>query len=72
MKGKGVFMNPISNQMFGYDFDRFVLQNPQMQINNPNVEIKPFNLNEPKKSEKSKKDLKKEKEKKKKEDNNSV
>ena len=62
--------NPITNQQFGYDFDRFVLQNPHLVYINNQVEIKkPFNIDAPDKSEKSKKDLKKEKDKKKKNDN---
>lgn len=61
-------MDPISNQMFSHDFDRFVLQNPHIHVINNQVEVKPFHINAPDKSEKSKKDQKKDKEKKKKED----
>jgi hypothetical protein len=56
-------MDPISNPIFGHDFERFVLQNPHLTIIHQTTEIKPFDINASKKSEKSKKDLKKQKDK---------
>lgn len=59
-------MNPISNQKFSDDYQKFVLQKPNVWEVNYNANAKPpkpFSL-EPKKSEKPKKDLKKDDEKK--------
>lgn len=62
-------MNPISNnQMFSDDFQRFVLQNPNVQfVNRPLVPPPPFRINKSEKTEKSKKDIGKQKENEKKE-----
>lgn len=58
-------MNPISNQMFSDDYQRFVLQTPICHVINQEMHIqpKPFNLKS-EKSKKTKKDLEKQKEKK--------
>lgn len=64
----GFFMDPITNQIFSYDFDKFVLQTPNVFPVNQQLEVKPFNLNKPaEKTEKNKKDLKKSKDKEKEE-----
>lgn len=53
-------MNPISNQQFSDDFHKFILQDSVTRVVNMNyVPKKPFSLDPPKKSDKSKKDLKK-------------
>jgi hypothetical protein len=55
-------MNPISNQMFSDDYQRFVLQNQVCHVVNQDVRIQPapFDLKS-EKSAKTKKDLKKQK-----------
>lgn len=55
-------MDPISSQ-FSYDFQKFVLQNPNVREFYYQIELKkPFSLDPPDKSDKTKKDLKKQKE----------
>ena len=59
-------MDPISKEIFSYDFHRFVTQD-LVRITPPEIqEIKPFNLKPPEKAKKAKKDAEKEREKKKK------
>ena len=55
-------MNPIGNQVFSDDFQRFVLQNNVCDVVNLNVRVQPppFDMKS-EKSEKTKKDLKKQK-----------
>lgn len=48
-------MNPIENEKFSYDFQKFVLQDPNVRMVNIDHPIKPFNLEAPKKADKSKK-----------------
>lgn len=55
-----VFMDPISQ--FSYDFRKFVYQDPNVQIVHQVIEPKPFTLNSPEKSSRTKKDLKKQRE----------
>lgn len=59
--------DPITEKMFSDDFQRFVLQNPNVnEIPHPTIDSqKPFILNPADKSEKSKKDADKQKEEKK-------
>ena len=54
-------MNPISNQQFSYDFQKFVLQDPNIHTIHMQATPKPFSLTPPEKSGKSKKDVKKQK-----------
>ncbi len=54
-------MDPISNQQFSYDFQKFVLQDPNVRVVHMQGIPKPFSLVPPEKSEKSKKDIKKQK-----------
>jgi len=59
-------MDPISKEIFSYDFHRYVLQD-LVRITPPEIpEIKPFHLNSPEKAKKAKKDMDKKGEKKKK------
>jgi hypothetical protein len=52
-------MDPITNSKYSDDFHKFVLQD-QGAIINPQAKVpKPFSLNPPEKSKKTKKDLKK-------------
>lgn len=48
-------MNPIENERFSYDFQKFVLQDPNVRVVNIDHPPKPFSLEGPKKSDKSKK-----------------
>lgn len=55
-------MDPISNEMFSHDFQKFVLQDPNVRIINTNVDPpKPFDIKPPEKSSRSKKDVAKQK-----------
>lgn len=54
-------LDPISNQLFSYNYQKFVLQDPNVRVVHPFETQKKFEL-KPKKSEKSKKDLAKQKE----------
>lgn len=53
-------MNPISNEKFSDDYNKFVLQVPDVHIVHKHPSSKPFDLGPPKKS-KSKKDSEKQK-----------
>lgn len=55
-------MDPITGQIFSYDFQRFVLQDPLINAPKPKATQKPFDLNMkgPEKTDKTKKDMKKE------------
>lgn len=53
--------DPISNQQFIHDFQKFVWQEPNAWVVNYKSVPKPFNLDAPEKPEKPKKDLDKEK-----------
>lgn len=60
---EGNVMNPISNQAFSYDYEKFIYQKdfvPHVVVQGPPPN-KPFKIVSPDKSEKSKKDIKKEK-----------
>jgi hypothetical protein len=59
-------MEPLHNQVFPDDFNKFVLQNTGEVPNHP--PSKPFSLERAEKMNKSKQDMQKEKEKKKKDD----
>lgn len=55
-------VDPISNQMFSDDFQRFVLQKPHCRVVHGQMIIpKPFDLNFEGKTKKTKKDMKKNK-----------
>lgn len=53
-------MNPISNQMFSDDYQRFVLQTPHCHIVHK-MDPPPFKIKSAEKSQKSKKDIGKQK-----------
>lgn len=56
-------MNPISNQ-FSHDYKKYVIQDPNVQIVHRNLPPpKPFKLEPPEKSQKTKKDSDKKKQK---------
>lgn len=62
-------MDPISNQVFSFDYEKFVLQKDHCIINERHtLPRKPFDINATKKTKKSKKDAKKEKDEKNKQD----
>lgn len=51
-------MDPISNQIFSHDFQKFVLQNPDVRmVQHPYEAIKPFRPKPIKKPGRTKKDL---------------
>lgn len=53
-------MDPISNQKFSFDFQKFVLQDPNVRVVRHHLAPpKPFDIKAPDKSSKSKKDMKK-------------
>lgn len=53
-------MNPISNQSFSHDYIKFVYQNPDVRVIHYGLyPAKPFKVDAPEGSEKTKKDLKK-------------
>lgn len=52
-------MDPVSNQQYAHDFQKFVLQDPNVQQVNYQAVPKPFNVDSPNKADKSKKDQKK-------------
>lgn len=54
-------MNPIDHQMFSHDYPKFVYQTPDPYPQNPIKMPKPFSIDPPEKSNKSKKDLSKQK-----------
>ena len=54
-------MDPISNQLFSYDFDRFVLQKKMIPQSFNNIEPPKFKIKTSKKLKKTKKDIAKEK-----------
>lgn len=55
-------MDPISDQMFSHDFQKFVLQEPNVRVVRYNLKpSKPFDINAPDKTSKPKKDLNKQK-----------
>lgn len=56
-------MNPISNQVFSYDSEKYVYQKDGVVpvVNQAHLPAKPFKLTPPDKSKKSKRDLEKEK-----------
>lgn len=60
-------MDPISNQQFSYDAEKYVYQKDIVLPRDHPVELpsKPFKIESPDKTKKSKKDLEKEKQKKK-------
>lgn len=54
--------DPISNQVFSHDYMKYVYQDPDVRIIHSTAPpAKPFELNPPEKSKKSKKDLDKNK-----------
>lgn len=56
-------MDPIDNTLFSYNYQKFVLQDPNVNLVNMHAHppAKPFSLDPPKKADKSKKDLGKQK-----------
>lgn len=54
-------MNPIDNKQFSDDYQKFVLQDPN--VKHVNQYVPPFKLDAPPKTEKSKKEMKKQKKK---------
>lgn len=63
-------MDPIANQQFSHDFQKFVLQDPNVRIIEQKVPPKPFDVDTLGKVKKNKKDLEKEKKNEKKETDN--
>ncbi len=49
-------VDPVSNQQFSHDFQKFVWQEPDSWVVNYKAVPKPFNLEGPVKSDKTKKD----------------
>ncbi len=54
-------MDPISNQMFSHDYPKFVYQTPDLHVIHYQRTPKPFSLNAPEKTSKTKKELDKQK-----------
>jgi hypothetical protein len=54
----GNYMDPISNQVFSHDAVKFVYQDPDVRFINYNIQVrKPFKVEAPENSKKTKKDV---------------
>jgi hypothetical protein len=53
--------DPISNQVFSHDYEKYVYQDPDVRIIHQIAPAKPFELNPPEKPKKNKKDFEKNK-----------
>jgi hypothetical protein len=53
-------MDPISNQVFSHDYQKFVLQEPDVRmVQRPHEDVKPFSTKPVNKASRTKKDLNK-------------